>query len=103
MLANGSFRQTAGIFYVIGSAILQGNVTFQGGRLMGSGTVSPYGNLNVTSGAIIDPGDNLGQAGRLTITTALSLAGGGVLHADIGGATAGLTYDQTVTRKLSDT
>ena len=97
MLANGQFRQTAGIFYVTGSAILQGNVIFQGGRLMGSGTVSPYGNLNVTTGAVIDPGDNLGQAGRLTITTALSLAGGGVLHADIGGTTAGLTYDQTVT------
>jgi formylmethanofuran dehydrogenase subunit C len=97
MLANGTFRQTAGIFYVTGSAILQGNVTFQGGRLMGSGTVSPYGNLSVTTGAVIDPGDDLAQAGRLTITTALTLAGGGVLHADIGGTTAGLTYDQTVT------
>ncbi len=97
MLADAAFTQTAGIFYVIGSAVLSGNVTFQGGRLMGSGTVSPFGNLNVTSGAVIDPGDNLGQGGRLTISTKLVLAGGGVVHADIGGTTAGLTYDQILT------
>ncbi len=97
MLANGQFRQTAGIYYVIGSAVLSGNVLFQGGRLMGSGRESPFGNLNVTTGAFIDAGDNLGQAGLLTISTALALAGGGVLHADIGGTTAGLTYDQIMT------
>ena len=95
--ANGPFRQTAGIYFVTGSAVLSGNVTFQGGRLMGSGRVSPFGNLNVTTGAVIDPGDDLGQAGLLTISTKLDLSGGGVLHADIGGTTAGLTYDRTVT------
>ncbi len=97
ILADAPLTQTAGIFYVIGSAVLSGNVTFQGGRLMGSGTVSPFGNLNVTSGTVIDPGDNLGQAGRLTISTKLVLAGGGVVHADLGGTTAGLTYDQILT------
>ena len=51
----------------------------------------------MTTGAVIDAGDNLGQAGRLTISTALALAGGGVLHADIGGTSAGLTYDQIMT------
>jgi hypothetical protein len=96
LLINGSFNQTSGSYYVGSAAALQGNVVFSGGRLGGTGTISPYGNLPITTGAVLDPGNGPGQAGRLTTTTKLVLAGGGVLHADIGGTTAGVTYDQVV-------
>lgn len=97
VLVNGQFTQTAGSYTVGSNAVLSGNINFTGGRLGGVGTISPYGNLSPTTGAVLDPGNSPGSAGRLTITTKLVLAGGGVLHADIGGTTAGSTYDQVVT------
>jgi hypothetical protein len=94
---SGIFSQTSGSYYVGSNAVLSGTITFGGGRLGGTGTINPSGNLAPTAGTVLDPGDNPGQAGRLTITAKLVLPGGGVLHADIGGTTAGITYDQVVT------
>jgi hypothetical protein len=94
---NGLFVQTSGNFYVGNGAVLSGDLAFDGGRLGGTGTVGPDRNLSITSGAVLDPGNGPGTAGRLTITDKLILAGGGVLHADIGGTNDGVTYDEVVT------
>ena len=94
--AGGLFVDTGGIYDVQSNAVLAGNLNFQGGRLMGNGTISPYGPLIIGGNAILDAGDNLGEAGRLTVATALYLNAGGIFHADIGGTTPGLSYDQTL-------
>ncbi len=88
-----SFTQTAGLTNLSGGNVQFGQTaSFNGGELIGDGTIS--GSIS-NSGATIRPGGS-GAAGTLTLTGDYTQIAGGILDVEIGGSTAGTTYDQLV-------
>ncbi len=84
-----------------GSGTGFGNVAVTGGKLGGTGTISQ--SVTATGGAIA-PGDPLvnGGAGTLNIGGNLTYSGAGGLTVELGGTTAGSTYDQLLVAGTAD-
>jgi fibronectin-binding autotransporter adhesin len=80
-----------------GSATGSGAVTVSGGILGGNGTIA--GQVTVNSGAIA-PGNS---AGKLTLDSGVTFASGSAgFNVEIGGTSAGTTYDQLVVGGAAD-
>ncbi|MBI2570077.1 MAG: hypothetical protein HYV63_23995 [Candidatus Schekmanbacteria bacterium] len=93
VLEVSSYVQTAGQTTLGGGALVTtGTIDLQGGFLYGSGTIT--GNVS-NSGAVVAPGN---PTGALAIDGDFTQAAAGQIIVDVGGTTAGTTYDQiTVT------
>jgi fibronectin-binding autotransporter adhesin len=84
----GSLTQTAGHTAVDGTLSLAQTFALQGGSLTGSGSV--IGSVD-NSGGSVGPGDS---PGLLSITGSYNQQVGGLFDIELGGAVAGLSYDQ---------
>lgn len=93
LTSNGSLRAVEGDLRITGSCV--GAVTLAGGVVSGTGTVGGLDHAGGSSGTV-DPGAGGGAAGRFGAIGGYQVGAGGTTHIDIGGTTAGSTYDQVV-------
>ncbi len=99
LLVSGSLTSAPILHSVAGDLRINGSdpsdVTLYGGNISGTGTV---GSLDYASGSsgTVDPGTGSGTTGTFTTAGGYQVGTGGTTHIDIGGTTAGSTYDQIV-------
>ena len=99
LLVSGSLA-SAPIFHVVeGDLRITGSdsslVTLYGGTISGTGTASAIDHASGSSGTV-NPGTGDGTTGMFTTTGGFQIGTTGTTHIDIGGTTAGTTYDQIV-------
>ena len=93
LTSSGLLSSVAGEVSVTGA--YAGAVTLAGGNISGTGTV---GGINQAVGAVgfVDPGTTRGTTGALSTSGGYGISTGITTHIDLGGTTAGSTYDQVV-------
>lgn len=87
--SGGTYTQTAGTTTINGE--LHSNVQLQGGFLKGSGAI--FGNVTVSDGAQVNPGNS---PGSLTINGDFNLQSGSVLNLEVASINGVLKFDELV-------
>lgn len=78
VVGSGSYIQTAGSTVLVDGAypgLSQGEITINGGQLIGDGRIASPGVVTIAAAAILAPGDGLGDVGALDFNAPLDLFG----------------------------
>ncbi|MBN8714821.1 MAG: hypothetical protein J0H50_12795 [Xanthomonadales bacterium] len=78
VVGSGTYIQTAGSTVVVDGAypgLSQGEITINGGQLIGDGRIASPGVVTIAAAAILAPGDGLGDVGALDFNAPLDLFG----------------------------
>lgn len=99
LLVTGNLTSVGQLHAVEGEVRIDGSYTgaviLAGGNISGTGTPGSIDHFDGDLGAV-DPGTGAGTVGTLTTTNGYAVRTNATTHIDIGGTTAGSTYDQII-------